>query len=649
MNNATNTLLDELRTTLGKMELALGAINEAIAWTDAHGIIQWCNQAFDKLVESAQPLKVGNSLYGILPLQLNNKELPASAHPVRVALQTQQSSHGIYQLTARGTTRTLETSVHLLSLESDDQSAVLVLRDISEIKELEQIRLQSVALAAAASAIVITNTKGEVVWVNDSFVAMTGFTFEEVYGKNMRFLKSGRQEQSFYDDLWQTIAQGRVWKGTLINKKADGTEYFEGQTITPVEDTAGNISHYIAIKSDITEKVVYQKELKKLEAKRDAVVTSLIEGIVTITSEGVIETINPAGEKMFGYKHGELIGQNVRILMPQPDSRLHDTYIQRYLQTRIPRIIGFEREVKGLHKDGHEFPLELSISVIELEDEILFSAVLRDITKRKLFERQMEDMNTMLIEKQIKLGEDLTAAAQIQKALLPQEPPDIPDLTLAWRFKPSTYVSGDIFNYFFLDKETIAIYLLDVSGHGVPAAMIALSVSQLLHPNSYFVKQAHVDGVFSPGRLLELLDDEFPIERFEKHFTIVFLTLNTTTGRIRYSNAGHPYPVHCGVDGGCADLEHGGSIIGLGNLIPFAEGTLQLEKGERIYLFTDGAVERESQTDEQFGLPRLKTLIDQSAHTPLDEAVDIIYKAVLKFDPKKAPNDDVTFVAIEFC
>ncbi len=647
MNNAPVSLLDELRNTLGKMEIALGSINEAIAWTDADGVIQWCNKAFDKLFGQSHLLHLGKNIFDILPLRQNGQDLPSAAHPLQLALRSQSSTHGVYQFAGRGK-RTLEISVNLFAMGADAQSAVIVLHDISEIEKLEQIRLQSVALAATASAIVITDALGEVVWLNDAFVAMTGYTLEAVYGKNMRFLKSDVQDRSFYEDLWRTISRGEVWKGVLINRRADGTEYYEGQTITPVQNTAGEITHFIAIKSDITEKKLYQKKLKKLEAKRKAVVSSLVEGIITITSDGIIETINPAGAKMFGYTEEELIGENVKILMPQPQRQLHDTYLRRYIETRIPRIIGFERELVAQHRNGHTFPIEISISAIELEDELLFSAVIRNITKRKLFERQMEEMNTMLIEKQIKLGEDLTAAAQIQKALLPQNPPTLPNLAMAWRFKPSTYVSGDIFNYFFLDEDTIAVYLLDVSGHGVPAAMIALSVSQLLHPKSRFVAKAYVNNTFSPSHLLELLDEEFPIERFEKHFTIVFLTLQMKTGRVLYSNAGHPYPVHCDTHGECTDLEYGGSIIGLGNVVPFSEGSLQLKKGERIYLFTDGAVEHESNSGEQFGLERLKKIIDETQQSPLNTAIDQIYNAVLQFEKKKAPLDDVTFVAVEY-
>jgi PAS domain S-box-containing protein len=94
--------------------------------------------------------------------------------------------------------------------------------------------LQAAALEAAANAIVITDFRGTIQWVNPAFTTMTGYGAEEVLGKNPRLLKSGKQSQSFYADLWSTVSSGRIWHGELINRRKDGTTYIEEQTITPL-------------------------------------------------------------------------------------------------------------------------------------------------------------------------------------------------------------------------------------------------------------------------------------------------------------------------------------------------------------------------------------------------------------------------------
>lgn len=124
----------------------------------------------------------------------------------------------------------------------------------------EQIRLQAAALHAAANGIVITDAKGTILWVNRAFSDLTGYSPEESVGQNPRMLKSWDYDHSFYRNLWSTIQAGKVWHGEIRNRKKDGSLYTEDMTITPLRSPTGEITHFIAIKQDITEN-------KKLEAQ----------------------------------------------------------------------------------------------------------------------------------------------------------------------------------------------------------------------------------------------------------------------------------------------------------------------------------------------------------------------------------------------
>ncbi|MFM8322171.1 MAG: PAS domain S-box protein [Chloroflexota bacterium] len=132
-------------------------------------------------------------------------------------------------------------------------------RDITNQRQLEsQIRLQSAALNAAANAIVITDTAGTIVWVNDAFTALTGYCRDDVMQQNPRLLKSGFHNREFYERLWSTILSGETWRGEVINRRKDGQVYYEEMTVTPVfsaENTDGRrgaITHFVAVKQDIS-------------------------------------------------------------------------------------------------------------------------------------------------------------------------------------------------------------------------------------------------------------------------------------------------------------------------------------------------------------------------------------------------------------
>jgi len=148
-----------------------------------------------------------------------------------------------------------------------------IVRDISERKAAEAaLHLQGSALEAAANAIVITDDNGVIQWVNSAFTHLTGYTLQEATGQTPRLMSSGKHDRAFYEGLWNTILAGSPWHGELINKRKDGSLYHEEQTITPIADPSGTITHFIGIKQDITshkrveERI--QQQLRRLAALR---------------------------------------------------------------------------------------------------------------------------------------------------------------------------------------------------------------------------------------------------------------------------------------------------------------------------------------------------------------------------------------------
>jgi PAS domain S-box-containing protein len=131
-----------------------------------------------------------------------------------------------------------------------------------------ELKLRNSALEAAADAIVITDSEGAIAWANPAFTEMTGYDLDEVRGQNPRVLRSGVQREAFYRQMWETIKAGGVWRGELYNRRKDGTLYVEEMAITPVKGDGGSITHFVAIKQDVTQRKKQDEVIQSL-ATRD--------------------------------------------------------------------------------------------------------------------------------------------------------------------------------------------------------------------------------------------------------------------------------------------------------------------------------------------------------------------------------------------
>jgi two-component system, cell cycle sensor histidine kinase and response regulator CckA len=147
------------------------------------------------------------------------------------------------------------------------------LRERTESQERRQsealLKLRTKALESAANGVVITDREGTIIWANPACTTLTGYTVDELLGQNPRILNAGRQDEAFYRNLWTTILAGEVWRGEITNRRKDGTLYIEEMTITPVPDTEGAITSFIAIKQDVTARRVLEEQLtqaQKMEA-----------------------------------------------------------------------------------------------------------------------------------------------------------------------------------------------------------------------------------------------------------------------------------------------------------------------------------------------------------------------------------------------
>ena len=168
------------------------------------------------------------------------------------------------QIAKDGRTFPVEISVNYLAHQGKEYS-VSFSRDITQRKLTESnLRLQTSAINAASDMVVITDTEGYIQFVNPAFERETGYRFSEVAGRKPSMLKSGKQDDSTYSRLWNTILSGQTWHGELVNRRKDGSLFTEDMSITPMRDEAGAIHHFIAIKRNVSEKKLYQERLDHL-------------------------------------------------------------------------------------------------------------------------------------------------------------------------------------------------------------------------------------------------------------------------------------------------------------------------------------------------------------------------------------------------
>src|SRR5262249_29466149 len=154
--------------------------------------------------------------------------------------------------------------------------------------------------------------------------------------------------------------------------------------------TDGKVAGQVVVFRDVTERKRAEEDLRASEARMQAILTTAADGIITMDIGGIIQSVNPASERMFGYSAAEMVGPNVGLLMPSPYQEEHDRYLERYLQTGEKRTTGVGRELEGRRKNGSTFPMHLTTS--ETEDRKLFTAMLRDMTEYKRLEQEVVEV-----------------------------------------------------------------------------------------------------------------------------------------------------------------------------------------------------------------------------------------------------------------
>ena len=383
-----------------RLEAVLEGIAEGVTTADPAGEIQTANPAAASMFGCKVEELIGRDMRELVPerqrvahdgymRRLN--ELPDPL--VRSGLETTG-------LRSDGSEFSVQVSFSRLKVDGQRIYSA-IFRDISERKRheleaeqrrqsaLELARLQqkyAAIIASSDDAIMSKTLEGIITSWNPAAERLFGYSAQEAIGRpGAMLIPPERADEE--PNLLERIGRGERFEHfETVRVRKDGKRLDVSASISPILDDGGQIVGASKIVRDISERKRDELQLRSARSRLRAIIDTVVDGIITIDERGSIETLNPATERLFGYAASEMVGRNVRMLMPEPYQSEHDRYLRNYRLTGLAKIIGSGREVTGRRKDGTTFPMELAVSEMEHEGRRMYTGVVRDISERKRIE-----------------------------------------------------------------------------------------------------------------------------------------------------------------------------------------------------------------------------------------------------------------------
>ncbi len=347
-----------------------------------------------------------------------------------------------------------------------------------------------------------------------------------------------------------------------------------------------------------------------------------------------------SGEQALDILSGQRLPDVILLDITMPGMSGYDVLerLQADLSTReIPVIIisarsEWEDEAEGLARGAVDY-------IAKPFDSAVVRARVGTHAKLKIRSDLLAANYRRLQEQQQRIEADLRLASEVQQTLLPEAPAADAGYTLAWRYQPSAVLGGDVFTAIPLEDGRVVLYMLDVSGHGVPAALVSVSVAQSIR--QWVAERRQV----SPAAVAEALDAEYPLERFDKFFTVIILVYDPQTRELCYCNAGHPPGVLVRQRGGSITLETGGVPVGIGDGGGYEEARVTLEAGDLLFIYTDGLVELEDAAGEPLSSHRLEVALRDWRGSDVETVVHGV-EQMARLHRARPPLDDLTFACL---
>ncbi|UCC81065.1 MAG: SpoIIE family protein phosphatase [Candidatus Zixiibacteriota bacterium] len=393
----------------------------------------------------------------------------------------------------------------------------------------------------------------------------------------------------------------------------------------------------------------YQLNLK------DRALASSAEGITIAdaTIQGFpLIYVNRGFEKLTGYSADYACGTNCRFLQGKDTDPLAVEEIRRALKEKRECVV----EILNYRKNGEPFWNRLSITPIINNAGVVthFVGIQSDVTARRKAEDALRISNAKLEHANNLIRSDLQLAAEIQKSFLPPRYPQFRDVKVAWELLSCDELAGDTLNAAILDGRHIAFYVLDVSGHGVQAALLSVTLNRWLSAGSAHLetfnnaKNNEEKYVMSPLEVLERLNRQFPFDpKVRQYFTIIYGVFDTENKEFSFACAGHPSPIFVPKGRRPAIIQSNNFPIGVVPEPEFKENKVKMRPGDRMYLYSDGLVDTINSSGEEFGNQRFLHELTAGGKSSLEASIPAIINRLREWSGKEKFQDDISLLGFE--
>ena len=360
----------------------INTIPDLIWLKDKDGIFLSCNTMFERYIGSKEADIVGKTDYDFVSKELADifrkydQKIMTANHTFVTEENVTFADDGHQAIM-----ETIKTPQY--DIDGNIIGVLGVARDITKRKKAEDLLNKfSLAVEQNPCAIFITDLNAEIEYANAAFSRTTGYSLEEILGLNPRFLNCGKTPKETYKELWQTIKNGETWKGELINRRKDGSEYIEFASITPVRGQDEKISHYLAIKEDITARKQFE-----IEQRIAAIAFESQDGIMITDANNIIIRVNKAFTKITGYESEEMIGRTPSFLKSGKQS-------PEFYQKMWAKLLtegSWQGEILNRNKNDQISPEWLTITAVkdDYEKTMHYVASIVDITDYKIAEEKI--------------------------------------------------------------------------------------------------------------------------------------------------------------------------------------------------------------------------------------------------------------------
>ena len=394
----------ELQTSEERYRKLFDAAPDPVLLLDAEGTIQDCNEEAEALF-----MRPREELIGWKVFEVAGPEGEAGRQLFRKKFEDlrnmQVASAQITHCRLDGSCVELWRKATPLADDNGNFAGVIIYdRDITAQKEAER-ELQKFrrAVEQSASMIVITNREGVIEYVNPKFTEVTGYTSEEAIGQKPSILNSGEMPPEVFDDLWATVSAGKDWVGELLNRKKDGALFWVHASLSPIFDAEGNITHYLSVQEDITDRKLAEEALRTSEERFRSFFNSAPDAILTLDAEGVVTSCNPAAEELYQQPADEIVGLHVvATIVPEDDSQRREavqkSFREHYEALRKGKEVSLEftRSLPG----GSEMVIwRKAVPLMDGEGHLRGVLVYdRDVTERKQAEEKIRAFATRMAQ-----------------------------------------------------------------------------------------------------------------------------------------------------------------------------------------------------------------------------------------------------------